>query len=415
MSRPVLLALAITLLTHLDVRGQRDTSLVDTTRMSSSSARLSLDVRGLYDSNALRNDLLTDLWRGGTLTDEVRQSTQADLKGWNRAGYEAEVRLSYTWGRGLFGNAAWRPMISMAHHDVLGLRFTDDVYNLTFFGNAAYEGKTAVLAPTALEQQRYQTFGFGVRAVHRENFVRLDVVNGQYLNALDLDQADLYTAEDGRYLEADLDGSWHTSDTIAQSLGSNNGTGVSLSGGAEFHFASVRMRVRVEDLGFIAWDDASLRLDKNEVVRYDGLYVDDLIDLDGSLLGEAQVRDSLGLSAEAGGYLRALPTRFRIAFSRSRRHSRFRTAPRPEEFTIEQFAVPGYIPHLTYTHSVLLSRRLLGYGSLSYGGFGGLRVGTGLWGEFYWGLVKLDIPNLVGLVSLSAKGRALSFGVAFNL
>ncbi len=376
---------------------------------------MTIDALGMYDSNALRNDLLTDLWRGETLTDEERQATQADLKGWNRAGYEAEVRLSYTWGRGLFGNASWRPMISVAHHDVLGLRFTDDVYNLTFFGNAAYEGKTAVLAPTALEQQRYQTFGFGVRAAHRENFLRLDVVNGQYLNALDLDQGDLYTAEDGRYLEADLDGSWHTSDTLSQSLGSNNGTGVSLSGGAEFHFASVRMRVRVEDLGFIAWDDASLRLDKDEVVRYDGLYVDDLIDLDGSLLGEAQVRDSLGLSAEAGGYLRALPTRFRIAFSRSRQNSRFRRYPRPEQFTIEQLAVPGFIPQLTYTHSVLLSRRWLGYGSLSYGGFGGLRVGTGLWGHFNWGMMKIDIPNLVGLVSLSAKGRAVSFGVAFNL
>lgn len=385
--------------------------------MKKPKARLTIDALGMYDSNALRNDLVTGLWLGGDLSRDVRELSQDALQGRNSAGYEGSFRATYTWGASLFGDKSMRPLVSVGYRDLMGMRFTDDVYNLTFFGNAAYEGKTAVLAPSAQEEQRYQTIGVGMKAAGSETYLRLDLVNGQYLNAVHLQQADLYTAQDGRYIEADLDGTWSTSDTSGRQF--SNGSGLGLNAGVEMNGhlfgRSLKVFLEVNDLGFIAWNGGSQRLVKNDMVRYDGLYVDDIIDLDGALVGEGQLRDTLGLNTSSGGFMRPLPTRVRASFSLRNRSCKFRPRPRPEQFMVEQIVVPGYILHMTYTHSVAISRYWVGYGQVSYGGFGGLRLGAGAWGSYRWGTIKLELPNVVGLCLPSAKGKAASIGFVFDL
>ncbi len=380
-------------------------------------ARLTIEALGMYDSNALRNDLVMGLWRGGDLSRDVRELSQDALQGRNSAGYEGSFRATYTWGASLFGDKSMRPLVSVGYRDLMGMRFTDDLYNLTFFGNAAYEGKTAVLAPSAQDEQRYQTIGVGMKAAGSETYLRLDLVNGQYLNAVHLQQADLYTAEDGRYIEADLDGTWSTSDTSGRHF--SNGLGLGLNAGvqmnARFSGRSLKVFLEVNDLGFIAWNGGSQRLVKDGVERYEGIYVDDIIDLDGALVGEGQLRDTLGLNTSAGGFMRPLPTRVRASFSLQKHGHRFRARPRPEQFMVEQLAVPGYILHMSYTHSIAISRRWLGYGQLSYGGFGGARLGAGAWGSYRWGTIKLELPNVVGLCLPSAKGKAVSIGFVFDL
>jgi|LakMenEpi03Aug12_release.lakeMendotaPanAssembly.Ray.scaffolds.fasta_scaffold03840_4 hypothetical protein len=374
-------------------------------------AILTLDASGMYDSNALRNELVVGLFRGETLDRELRTRTQDELKGRNRFGSEVNVRLSYCWGGSFLGRTHWRPLISMAYHDVTGMRFTDAVYQLTFFGNARFEGDAAILAPSAVEQQRYQTLGFGIKHATRETFLRLDLVNGQYLNAVRLDRGYLYTAQDGTSLEADVDGSWYTSDTAGQQFGKSNGLGLSISGALELRSNTMRYSLRVEDLGFIAWNSNAQQLLQNDVISYDGLHVEDILDLSGSVLGDNWISDTLGLNTTSGGFLRPLPARFQIGVSPHRRNGNVVPRRRPDLFQLEQLAIPGYVPHLTWTPSLPLSRNWLVFGKAGYGGFGGFRAGIGFWGTTDWGLVKLEVPNVVGTLSGSAKGKAATIGL----
>jgi hypothetical protein len=372
---------------------------------------MTLDASGMYDSNALRNELVVGLFRGETLDRELRTRTQDELKGRNRFGSEVNVRLSYCWGGSFLGRTHWRPLISMAYHDVTGMRFTDAVYQLTFFGNARFEGDAAILAPSAVEQQRYQTLGFGIKHATRETFLRVDLVNGQYLNAVRLDRGYLYTAQDGTYLEADVNGSWYTSDRAGQSFGTSNGLGLSMSGALALRSNTMHYTIRMEDLGFIAWNSNSQQLLKDEVIRYEGLNVRDILDLSGSVLGENQLRDSLGLNSTAGGFVRPLPARFQLGVSRHPRNGKMMPSRRPDLFQLEQLAIPGYLPHLTWTPSLPLSPNWLCFGKVGYGGFGGFRAGIGFWGTTDLGLVKLEVPNLVGTLSGSAKGKAVTIGL----
>lgn len=371
---------------------------------------LRIELSGLYDSNALRNDLVDALYQGETLGRDLRQRSQDDLKGENRAGQDLAMRIAYAWGDSALGMPGWRNVVSVAHHDVLGLRFTDDAYIITFQGNAQYEGGIAALGPSAQEHQRYQTFGFGVEDVARGRMVRLDVVNGQYLGALRLERGDLYTAVDGQFLEADLEGDWYASDTAGGSFGGSNGVGAAVSARWSFGSGKVRVTLDAEDLGLVAWNKASRQVRQDGPVRYDGLFVDNILDLDGIIVGEDQVLDTLGLAPGYGSYLRPLPARFTAALHTGM-HRRSPDALDPALVTIDQLLVPGYVPRITVAKALPLSSHWKGVGSLSHGGFGGFRVGLGFAAVWPWGALQVDVPNVIGTLSPEAKGRALSLGL----
>jgi hypothetical protein len=379
---------------------------------------LTFEARGGYDSNSLLNELVMGIWRGEELDRDLRERTRDELTGRNRAGYEAFATLDLTWGHGLFGDPGLRPMVGVSTRSVMGMRFTDAVYDLTFFGNKDYVGSTAALAPSAQEQQRYQTVGFGVKWAGRETYARIDLVNGQYLSSVHLDRADLYTAPDGEYLTADLDGTWLSSDT-GTTTGYSNGIGAALDLGLELRGElfgrALTTRLRVDDLGFIQWNDRALGLTKQEMIRYDGLTIDDILDFDGTFFSEGQLRDSLALEAVEGSFTRFLPTRLQAAFWYSASNCRIKKRNGPANLTIDQLVVPGYLPHITLTRSFNLSRRVSVNGSLAYGGFGGLRFGVGSWLQLPHGLLWVDLPNVVGLVSPSAKGKALGVGFSYTL
>ncbi len=373
---------------------------------------LKLEAIGLYDANTLYNDLLVPLWLNKWLDRGVRERTADALNGNNRAGYEVGLAISYAWGDSLFGSARIRPRISVAYRDVMGLRFADDLYKLTFFGNAAYENRTASLGPSEFEQVRYQTIGFGIEDKKSNSFLELELVNGQSLNAARIDRADLFTGTDGRYLDLDIDGTYSRSDTTGDHFGKSRGIGAAIGAEANIHLRLLHhdgvFTFGFHDLGIIAWNSNSLRLPKNGSIHYDGVRVADILDLQGALSGTAALQDTLGLGYQRGGFVRPLPAE---VFGRLRVNS-FDTRWM-FQVQVRQRALPGYIPLAS-----LIARAAIGpgwarvQGELSYGGFGALRLGIGGECDFTRAVtVKLGSPNIIGLMSNDARGKALMLGV----
>jgi hypothetical protein len=168
----------------------------------------------------------------------------------------------------------------------------------------------------------------------------------------------------------------------------------------------VRVTLEAEDVGFVLWNKASRQVQQDGPVRYDGLFVDNILDLDAIIVGEDQVLDTLGLAPAYGSYLRPLPARITAAL-----HTGMHRRVEPALVTIDQLVVPGYVPRITVAKALPLSSHWQGVGSLSHGGFGGFRVGLGVAAWWPWGALLVDVPNVIGTVSPGAKGRALSLGL----
>lgn len=378
---------------------------------------LRIEASGLYDSNVLRNDLIMGLWRGDILSEDLRRSTQGQLRANNRAGYVLDFRTTYSWGDSLFGSKNLRPIISLAHHSVLGLRFADDLYNLTFFGNAAYEDLTASLGNTAFTQFTYQTFGFGFQDRLTSSYLQLNIVNGQRGNSAALRQADLFTATDGRYLQLDFDGSYLRSDTSQGSFGTSSGLGLALNMAVEKSVRGARFRLSITDLGFVVWNSSSERLMNNSVIHYDGITVQNVFDLDGAVVDQAALQDTLGLNYNRGSFTQLLPTvvQLRMRTARLQHHKMLYPGSYLWEVTIDQRNLPGYVPHVSVTRSFLGARKFKPEVSASYGGFGGFRVGIGAQWLMQRVALMLRAPNVLGLVSGSASGAGLMLGAEFSL
>ena len=373
-----------------------------------------LEVRAtaVYDASAIRNELMLGLWRGEELSRELRQRSANTRSGAGRAGYVLDAGITYAWGERIFGHRGIRPRIMVGHHDVLGLTYGDALYQVTFFGNAAYEGDLARLGPARALRMRYQTFGIGLESRDRRSFMVLQWVNGQRLNTAEVERADLFTATDGRYLLLGLDGRYLASDTAAGGGGLSNGGGVAVSGARAFRCAwpaaGSRFTVGVDHLGFLAWNQRTLQVDRDTVLRYEGFRVDDVLDLDGALVGAQDLQDTLGLGYARGSRVTMLPARF---------HAGAECAIAPHwgvALLLEQRLLPGFAPLVRASALARMGGRSRLAAQVSFGGFGGWRTGLEFGTELRPGLVlNAALPNLIGLAGGRMRGLAAGVGITW--
>ncbi len=374
--------------------------------------RFTLTVSAGFDSNVLQNDLVTGIYYGGPLSSEVRQSTLDNMGNANRAGYELGGTATYAWGDNLFGRAGWMPRFSLTYQSVMGVRFATDVYALSFFGNAGYEDRTAYLGPSAFEQVTYQTFGLGVEDRNSGSFVELAVVNGQALNAGRIEKADLYTAPFGRLLELQLDGEYYRSDTARN--GFNKGIGAAVNMQWRHRFQLFRFpavfSLGVTDLGFISWNDNALSVTKDSTIRYEGIEVTDILDLDGLLWNNTTLQDTLGLGYSKGSFLRALPGRVETRLGAGRFHKRSNFhGMHPYELSVDYRYLPGYLPHAAIVRNLVFAKCMAISIGAGYGGFGDLRASAGLMsmlGKHFQ--IGVHTPNAIGLFSDRSYGKAVA-------
>lgn len=373
---------------------------------------LQLEAWGLYNANTLYNELLGGLWRGDELDRAIRERSADALKGRNSLGYDLGARVTWTGAPGLFGKTDLRPLISVGHTEQLGLRFTEDLYRTTFFGNAAYEDRTAELGPSAFTQMRYQSIGAGIHHARTGSYVRLDLLIGQYYASADIAQADLYTGIDGRVIRADLDATYQMSDTAGSEWGRNNGAGAALSAGWNYAIGKderTRIGLRVYDLGFIRWNDEARSLTKDTLIEFQGFEVVNVLDLDNVILGEDQLLDTLGIRYRPGNFTKASPFLLAVELERNWENGWY------AGLRVQQRYIPGYVPHVVVSAAKRVSDRALLGTNVAYGGHGGLllglgarcRLGNGIW-------VDLSTPNVLGFALGKTRGIGLSAGLSFG-
>ncbi|MBK7383192.1 MAG: hypothetical protein IPI81_07625 [Flavobacteriales bacterium] len=364
-----------------------------------------------YNANSIRNELVAGLWKGGFIDRDLRERSRDALRERNSVGYVLSARVSYIGP----GTGKWRQLTSVSHQEHMGVRFPRDLYNLTFFGNANYEGRRADLGPAAFTRTQYQTIGFGAQRVDLGHYFRVDLVLGQSIDAVNLKWAGLYTGVDGRVLRASVLGDHWRSDTASSSFGQLNGLGLAVSGRWGMRISrhnQARVDFEVQDLGFVGWGRKSLHLHKDTILEYTGLRVASILDLDNVLIGEDQLLDTFGLRYTQDPFTKPLPFLLRATLS----------APLGVGWSgsvqVDQRYLPGYIPQLTFGALRSLGARGLAVagGQLSMGGFGGIRLGASAQRRFGERVVvMLSSPHLPGFLLGGTRGAGLAFSVTVGI
>jgi hypothetical protein len=378
--------------------------------------RNTVALSGLFDYNAntVRNEFPLAILQGGFLERDLRKRVSDGLKEkGNTAGFILTGRIQWTGAACWTKKPSWRPIVSVAHHEQSGLSFTADQFDLTFFGNSGFQERTASLAPSAYQQIRYQTVGGGVLDQQSGSFVRLDVIRGQSMARADVRWASLFTGADGRVLRSALLGDYVASDTAGSGFDRTNGLGGALS--ARWAYTArrneaIHFGMGAEELGVIVWNKNGVQVDQDTLIRFVGWQVENLFALDAVLVNEQAVVDTLGLGYEAGRIIQLAP--FRIYADVSLPLGSHRRL----DVSLEHRHLPGFIPQLNVQGSQVIGSRTMLGATLSYGGFGGLRLGFAAKrriGEHV--LITLSAPQILGLITTRVSGIGMLVGVSIGL
>jgi hypothetical protein len=253
-----------------------------------------------YSSSAVTSAFATNFIEGNYLDSIHKQQVSSRLKNSNRLGYSLNYGIfGVLYNDTVKGKRAFNFFIAMRHKDYLNVTFPPDVFNVAFYGNASYAGKSAQLSPFNLNSISYQQleigsvctnfggkakFGFGV-----------SFLVGQQLQAISLSTGSLYTDPYGQYIQLTSDAKYNASDsTPGHSY--LNGYGASL----DFYFNAPykigkrggTITVSITDLGFINWNSHSLSYNKDTSYTYSGITINGLNNLQNATINNLS-KDSL--------------------------------------------------------------------------------------------------------------------------
>jgi len=236
-------------------------------------------------SNGMSSELVNKLVWGGYIDNDLKAQSSKHLQAKNNFG----LLLNYGANAFIKGNSKFDFLIGVKEQEVLNATYTKDFFNLMFYGNQMYKGKTADLSNCSLNALRFQEIKFGAIMHHVDSVGKIGVsvsfINGEQLFYIKTNKnSGLYTSPDGSELIFNSNFNMALSDTNNKRLGGFNGIGASADIFFETTYKSSGGRkclltVNANNIGFIHWWKNSVQYNSDSSLRYTGYNIRNLSDL----------------------------------------------------------------------------------------------------------------------------------------
>lgn len=249
-------------------------------------------------SNGMSSGLVNKLIWGGYISKNIKDESSRYLRAKNNLG----VNLNYDVSSFIKGNSKFDYLIGIKNQEIVNATYTKDFFNLLFYGNESYRGKTADLGNCNVNALRFQEVKFGA-IMHKVDSVgkigvSVSFLKGEQLFYINTNQlSSLYTSGDGSEVIFNSNFSMAISDTNNKRLTSFNGIGASADIFFETPYKSKVgkrsvLTVNANNIGFIHWRNNSVQYSSDSTLHYTGYSVTNIFDLKDSTLNRIN-RDSL--------------------------------------------------------------------------------------------------------------------------
>lgn len=371
-------------------------------------------------SNAFANSFYTDFYRGGYLTEEVKQLAAKDLKSINRFGGDADLGIIFRQQiDSIFKQTGWSYTARIAERRHINLEMTRDFFNVGFFGNAMYENQTAHLANFQLDFISYQQFGIGLEksVLIKENKHQVGIManylNGRNAQRALISKANLFTATDGEFLDLEIAGKYNRTDTLKNKQiipDHSKGQGFSV----DLYYQLItnenhKLQISIQDFGYLYWKNSAIAYNYDTLFRFDGINISNLITLNDSLIKlSSDSLIDLGKRSSNQSFKTVLPAWFQVNYNHNLVPGKFAL-----NFTGRYRFNDVYLPFIAlggtyYYHqntSATLSIGYGGYGNFSYG----IMLQQRIWRYFTVGIGSNQLEGLV--LPKKANGQSLLFSI----
>lgn len=241
-------------------------------------------------SNGMSSRLVDRLVSGGYISNDIKKESSKNLKGENNFG----IILNYDVTAFLKGKSKYDFLVGVKNQEVLNATFTRDFFNLMFYGNQTYKGKTANLSNSNVNALRFQEIKFGLMMHKIDSVGKIGVsvsfIKGEQLFYIKANKnSNLYTAPDGSELVFNSNFNMAISDTNNRNLTKFNGVGASADIFFETPYKSTIgqrsiLSVNANNIGFIHWLNNSVQYSSDSSLRFRGYEVNNIADLKDSTI-----------------------------------------------------------------------------------------------------------------------------------
>lgn len=241
-------------------------------------------------SNGLSTSLVNRLLWGGHISDQVKEESARRLRQRNNLG----LLLNYDLSAFVKGRRNFDILVGLKNQAVLNAAYSKDLYNLMFYGNERFRGRTADMSHASLNALRFQEFKVGL-IMHKVDSIAkigasISILKGEQLFYIrTLANSGLYTAADGSELVFESNFNMALSDTGNTGILGFNGLGAAADIFFETPYKSrlgkkCVLVVNANNIGFIHWWNHSVQYNSDSTLRFSGYHVNNISDLKDSTL-----------------------------------------------------------------------------------------------------------------------------------
>ncbi|MBX3164214.1 MAG: hypothetical protein KF900_07005 [Bacteroidetes bacterium] len=416
MKSPVLLLVFLLLSGFGLVQAQYNSSFLN---YSHTGRSISLNSDFEAGSNGMSSGLINKLIFGGHISDELKIKSSEQLRSVNNFGINLNSDLSAF----IKGGKKFDFLIGFKTQELLNATYSRDFFNLMFYGNDMFRGKTANLSNCNVNALSFQEIKFGAIIHHVDSLAKIgvsvSVLRGRQLFYIKTgDNSSLYTSADGSESIFTSNFSMALSDTNNKELTSFNGIGASTDIYFETPYKSKVgkrsvLTVNANNIGFIYWLNQSVQYSADTSLRYAGYHASNLFEIRDSTIQRIN-RDSLLrqlTEARHESFNVNIPTNLLIinkiyfgarelfALSTGFRYM-FNANYKPYIFIEPQYRVKNVVFTL----------------HVSYGGYVRLNVGTAITWNTQGFFLRLGSNSLQGfVVPKTGYGQSIFFSLAKKL
>jgi len=371
-----------------------------------------------FNSTALTTRFLSKFYTGSYIDTESKNSVLERTRNKNRIGAESSFGLFVSVKLdSIFHKKNVNFFFSLRDREHLDARYSDDFFKLGFYGNAQYAGKTAILNDFNLNYIHYQQLQIGFFSAPCDTVARwgigVSLLKGQQYAAILAKKAELYTSEDGQYINFDTDMQIAQSDTANTGLPAFNGVGASVDVYFEAPLFTKTLKskicVSVTDIGVIRYNQQTLYLKQDSLFHYTGFRINSIYDLQDSTYGHTNTDSVVRRIAPFKNRSVSVTLPATLNFS-------FETVFNKHFHLTEGVK---YIYNANYNFMVYIkpsfyiNKNCMLSATLGYGGYGKYNFGIGVFANFGKGfIVYAGSNNLEGYI---AQNKASGVGGYISL
>lgn len=367
---------------------------------------------GDLSSSAISKSMFNPFLFGGGISNDTKNKSLDRHKENNRIGATVQAEFEYRNHEvNLFKNPNFGFLVHGGYYLSAYGNYTKDLFEMAFYGNEPFLGRTADFSSTNMRLTSFQKIGFGILEKKYKSSLSFNIINISSYADASIYEGEMKQDAEGENIDLLLNGNF------SQSKGSSFVKGLGASVDFDYRFPIIWFKektafvqVQVKNFGFAYLNEGVKSYEVDSSYNYSGFNLNQLINNSSTFSSEFSVLDSLGIQAEDKRRMVALPFFVQIGKIVDENHEgKFQSF-----FGLRIYPTASYVPML-YLGANWRPAEWVDLGlSVSYGGYTKFR--SGLYASFKMKDIHLGIgtEDIYGLVSKNALGESLNIRMRWS-